>query len=268
LLTHVKKSEKAVTAPFEYNKRVAELRFANLLILDAVYNNPSYAEHKNPDFNFKKHWDDIEFLPRAREIQEILKIDNLGKLVNLCDSVLKESYKKTELYDLFDSRKINHLMNYCGADVFDKNEHFDLLGPLKHVFEETQRVHEFIKVCEDPRDNVEKHQVLGNLMNASHFSMSNRFGAGCPELENLSSICRDAGAYGARTTGAGWGGSIVVACSPEKVDDIIEACKVKYFIPNYDNPKLTIAKMCPNKEDFSKVLFSTKPGCGVRWIEI
>jgi len=263
-----KSSEKAVSAPFEYNKRVAELRLANLLILKAVYEEPNYIELRNPEFDFKTHWDDINFLPRARELQEILRISDLETfltpLTGLCDAVLKKSYTKEEIFEIFDHNKLNQLMKYCSVEVFEMNDFFDMRGPLKHVFGETKRVHDFIKVCEvENKVENNKHVELGRLMNESHFSMSNQFGAGCPELETLSQICRDAGAYGARTTGAGWGGSIVVACSSDKVNKIMEECKRLYYIPNYENPALKVSKMCPNKENFDKVLFSTKPGKGL-----
>jgi galactokinase len=49
-------------------------------------------------------------------------------------------------------------------------------------------------------------------LNASHTSMRDQLKISCPELDTLVEVARDAGAAGARLTGAGFGGFAVILC--------------------------------------------------------
>lgn len=71
--------------------------------------------------------------------------------------------------------------------------------------------------------------ALGALMDASHASCASDFGISCPELEALVGIARDAGALGARLTGAGFGGCTVNLVPVEAVDDFQEAVLARYY---------------------------------------
>ena len=65
------------------------------------------------------------------------------------------------------------------------------------------------------------YPLLGSLMNVCHGYL-NALEVSTPELETMVRIARDAGAIGAKLTGAGGGGSIVALC-PGKVDVVAEA---------------------------------------------
>ena len=65
------------------------------------------------------------------------------------------------------------------------------------------------------------YELLGALMNVCHGYL-NAIEVSTPELETMIGIAREAGAAGAKLTGAGGGGSIVALC-PGKVDVVADA---------------------------------------------
>ena len=69
---------------------------------------------------------------------------------------------------------------------------------------------------------------LGSLVNASHASLANDFGVSTPELDALVHVLVDAGAYGARLTGAGFGGCIVAVCDMGAAEAIAELATARY----------------------------------------
>lgn len=65
-------------------------------------------------------------------------------------------------------------------------------------------------------------KTLGELMNINHELLC-AVGVSCEELENLVHAARNAGALGAKLTGAGGGGCMIALVSPEKIEDVAEA---------------------------------------------
>ena len=65
------------------------------------------------------------------------------------------------------------------------------------------------------------YDALGESMNVAH-GLLNAIGVSTPELEQMVTLARDAGAAGAKLTGAGGGGSIVAIC-PGAVDKVARA---------------------------------------------
>ncbi|RKP25990.1 ribosomal protein S5 domain 2-type protein, partial [Syncephalis pseudoplumigaleata] len=83
----------------------------------------------------------------------------------------------------------------------------------RHVYSEAARVCRFRRICIEAADRdasaEQQHAsklLLGRLMNESHASCRDDYECSCPELDLLTEICRKHNAYGARLTGAGWGG--------------------------------------------------------------
>lgn len=74
----------------------------------------------------------------------------------------------------------------------------------QHVLSENNRVQSFVTALE--KDDI---ATAGQLMYASHESLSRDFAVSCQELDTLVDAARDAGALGARMTGGGFGGSMV-----------------------------------------------------------
>jgi galactokinase len=80
-----------------------------------------------------------------------------------------------------------------------------LYARMKHVVTERQRVS---AAAEAMRRGDSKR--FGVLMNASHESLRVDYEVSCAELDALVQLARDSGAAGARLTGAGFGGSVVM----------------------------------------------------------
>ena len=83
-------------------------------------------------------------------------------------------------------------------------DHFLLVRRVRHVLSEAERV-----------DRAEEALrggdalAFGRLMDASHASCRDDYEISCADLEELIAIAKDAGAVGARLTGAGFGGCTV-----------------------------------------------------------
>ena len=78
----------------------------------------------------------------------------------------------------------------------------------RHVVSENGRVLDAVEALEGR--NLEE---LGRLMNESHASLRDDYRVSTPELDALVEALVDAGANGARLTGAGFGGAVVAVCS-------------------------------------------------------
>jgi len=91
------------------------------------------------------------------------------------------------------------------ATLRDATEAQVSANPLaRHVVSENERVRASADALR-AGDNAR----FGDLMLAGHASLRDDFGVSTLELDLLVTLCTDAGAYGARLTGAGFGGCVV-----------------------------------------------------------
>jgi len=74
---------------------------------------------------------------------------------------------------------------------------------------------------------------FGRLLDASHRSLAD-FGASTPRLDTLTAAMRQAGALGARLTGAGFGGNVIGVCLPSRVEAVIEAARMASGGPAFE----------------------------------
>ncbi|BAZ42130.1 galactokinase [Calothrix sp. NIES-4101] len=78
----------------------------------------------------------------------------------------------------------------------------------RHVVTENHRVLDAVEIIEDLQDNSASR--FGELMNASHASLRNDYEVSVPALDTLVDILQNAsGVFGAKLTGAGFGGACV-----------------------------------------------------------
>lgn len=99
----------------------------------------------------------------------------------------------------------------------------------RHVFSEALRVIAFKELLQDPASITDLLPRLGALMNETQESCREVYECSCPEIDQLCAIARNAGAYGSRLTGAGWGGCTVHLVPKNKVDDVRNAWIEKYY---------------------------------------
>ncbi|THH04866.1 hypothetical protein EW145_g5207 [Phellinidium pouzarii] len=156
-------------------------------------------------------------------------------------------------------------MSGLSAEVFKKvylswvdidATRFQLYKRGKHVFAEALRVLEFREVClraatDAPDDAGSALCELGRLMNESQKSLAELCESSCPEADLLTRLANEAGAYGSRITGAGWGGCMVSLVEEERVPEFIENIKALY--PPYHGLK---------GDELSEAIFPTKPSNG------
>lgn len=73
--------------------------------------------------------------------------------------------------------------------------------------------------------------MFGELLDASHQSLRDDYEVSHPELDRLVELAREAGAAGARLTGAGFGGSIVALCHVERAPQVMDALREGFYVP-------------------------------------
>lgn len=73
--------------------------------------------------------------------------------------------------------------------------------------------------------------AFGRLLDASHQSLRDDYEVSHAELDQLVELAREAGAAGARLTGAGFGGSIVALAAVERATQIIAALRQRFYAP-------------------------------------
>jgi galactokinase len=93
----------------------------------------------------------------------------------------------------------------------------------RHVVAENGRVHATARALRSG-----DAEVLGRLLVESHASLRDDFRVSTPELDVLVAELVDAGAYGARLTGAGFGGCVVAVCDAARVDEVAAQATARY----------------------------------------
>ena len=94
----------------------------------------------------------------------------------------------------------------------------------EHVIAENDRVKQAAEALEN--GNLSK---LGALLNASHESLKNLYEVSCVELDAIVDAFRESDSvFGARMTGAGFGGSAIALVEADKADEVIETARKIY----------------------------------------
>src|SRR5579862_6563828 len=151
-----------------------------------------------------------------------------------------------------------------------RTQKFKLLKRTRHVLSEAQRVQSFRHLLSHqnnqtplpsnrtltpstPSNDPQLLHKLGQLMDSSQTSCRNDFECSCPELDDLCSIARKHGAFGARLTGAGWGGAIVALTTKKDAQRVVDGLIAEYYGVKF--PEM-------GKEELGRTVFATQPGSG------
>ena len=79
-------------------------------------------------------------------------------------------------------------------------------------------------------------RAIGELLDQSHASLRDDFEVSCPELDLAAETARSAGAWGARMTGAGFGGSAVALVPSGQGDAVTDALRTAFADGGYRAP--------------------------------
>jgi len=78
-------------------------------------------------------------------------------------------------------------------------------------------------------DDERRYLILGEIMNEQHSLLRDLYDVSLPELERICEAALDAGAYGAKISGAGMGGSIIALVKNEEHGEtVVDACLKSY----------------------------------------
>ena len=108
---------------------------------------------------------------------------------------------------------------------------------VRHVITEIGRVDDFIGAF--GRGDIE---TAGALFNASHDSLRDDYEVTVPELDVAVDVARNEGAYGARMTGGGFGGSIIALVNAGESRRIAQAIADEFARRGFDAPRALPAR--------------------------
>ena len=116
------------------------------------------------------------------------------------------------------------VQEYWLDSIPEESEGLPLQARAHHVFNEYYRVQE-------GRDALLAGDVraFGRYMNSSQLSCATDYGISTPELDALCDALTAAGCYGARLTGAGFGGAVVALAPTPRVDGVLEEVEKTYY---------------------------------------
>ena len=175
-------AEKSGAAKHGYNLRVVECRLACRVLDSVLAGNLPRSLHTFGDLSVLfPNRSLLDFLPHlSAQLPE--RPQSLGEIAALIGT------------------SADRLHDDCGV----VGDAFSLLRRARHVLSEAERVTQAEEAL-----RAGDAQAFGQLMDASHGSCRDDYEISCPELEELVRIAKEAGAAGARLTGAGFGGCTV-----------------------------------------------------------
>ena len=188
----------------------------------------------------------LEVATRALGEDACLLMCNTKAKHALVDGAYNERREKCEEAAAFFATKlaqpVTALRDVSVADWEEQAPDMERLAAMRsaHVVGENDRVKQGSALLDDG-----DLAAFGELMFASHQSSIDNFENSCPELDFIVEQCRQIpGALGARLSGGGFGGSVVVLLHPRDVETVTQAvgapyaaefghaCEIKAMVPS------------------------------------
>ena len=243
-------SDKAVTAPKHYNLRVVEVTLASVVLakLHDIALNPDDSSLHFCLRNFQE-----EVMKKLGKRDSTLE-EQVETVIDIIKSKLdKDAYTREDIAGVLNI-SVETLENEYMSTFPVQAEDFKLRQRALHVLEEAQRVLSFRETLSHS-DVLDQQRLLqlGDLMNKTQHSCREVYQCSCPEVDDICSIAREAGAYGSRLTGAGWGGCTVHLIPQDRVEAVTKALKEQYYYKKF--PDIS-------EEMLKDAIVISKPGQG------
>lgn len=224
-------SNKAETAPRQYNLRVAECTLA-AVVLAAQHGVTLQKDNSSLGYSLRNfHY---EFMRKQGRLD-----DPLEQQLDSVIKTTKEIFSQEQGYTREDIAKL------LGIAVPDLEAKFLSAFPVQtgrfllrqralHAFTEARRVLDF-KACLSQAENLDQQRIhyLGQLLNESQDSCRTAYECSSVEVDEICAIARRAGTLGSRLTGAGWGGCTVHMLPQTKVEAVTKALKEEYYLKRF-----------------------------------
>lgn len=165
-------------------------------------NKALYLNTLNNEYEKIPLFNSSTFLIIDSGIKRILEKSDFNKKKALCISAAKK-LKVDFLTNISDIKIID-------SNLLNKNEY----KVAKHVVTENIRT-------KNGKDALisNNYKYFGELMTQSHNSLTKDFEVSIDELDTIVRLCNEYGAYGAKLTGAGFGGAVVTLIKNDKVEE-------------------------------------------------
>ena len=222
-------ADKHIAAPEQYNLRVVECTLAAEVLAAKL------GLKLQPDsgpLGSSLHGFQTAFYESEKADQRSGAEEQIRTVLSLLDKHLDNSdgYTREDIASTL-AMSVEALEQRFMTKFPIRAERFHLAPRARHVFTEALRVQAFKKLLLNPPADADTVLLpkLGAILNDSHVSSRDVYVHSCPEIDDMCEIAREAGSYGGRVTGAGWGGCSVHLVPREKVEAVRLAWEEKYY---------------------------------------
>lgn len=235
-------ADKHVTGPIHYNLRVVECSLAAAYLNAALNPKGTQLPTDAAPLGISLRGFHDTYFAAHPELASKSPEDQLSELIALTEKTLTktEGYTREEIATTLGEDTTVDALNTRFTSKFPvRAERFKLRQRALHVFREALRVLQFMSLLEDPSnhpplsagasDTTSYNEKLGALLNETQDSCRDDYECSCPEIDQICRIAREAGSYGSRLTGAGWGGCSVHLVPADKVASVRDAWEKEYY---------------------------------------